>query len=719
MRRQLVLRKRGRVADIWPILPGSERPPENWQGWPEGKEFAVVLTHDVEGPAGLKKCVPLMKLEQELGFRSSFNFIPEGSYRVPVELRQELGRNGFEVGLHDLKHDGHLFESRSHFLRSVKPINGYLKEWGAVGFRSGFMLHELDWLHALNIRYDLSTFDSDPFEPQPEGRNTIFPFWMPRETSEQAGGDGYVELPYTLPQDSTLFLFLREPTNEIWHRKLGWIARHGGMALVNVHPDYIQFESEPPSSRTYPVAHYRQFLEHLRDCFGTTFWQPLPRQMAEWVASMEPRPLLQTRKRIAMVTHSYYKSDNRVTRYAEALAARGDQVEVFALRRSPELPDEEVVEGVKLFRIQDRFDKTERTKLSYLWPLLTFLGRAAKRLAGRHTIQPYDLLHIHNVPDFMVFAGLFPKLTGARVILDIHDIVPEFFASKFGMESGDLTVALLRGMERVSAMAADHVIIANDLWRDKYAARTRTDGRCTAFINHVDSRIFAPRAQTRHDDRLIVLFPGGLQWHQGVDIAIRAFEKVSAAIPSAEFHIYGDGNVREALIDLTKYLGLEERVLFFKPRTIREIAAVMADADLGVVPKRADSFGDEAYSTKIMEFMSVGVPVIVSSTKVDRHYFDDSIVRFFPSGDVEALAGAIIELLQDSALRRELAGRAMEYVAEHCWEKRKPDYLNLIDSLTGELAPAQNASAIEADTAGERVALRNAASIPASKEAGG
>ncbi len=154
-------------------------PPEGWPGWPDGKKFAFVLTHDVEGPDGLAKCRQLMQLEKELGFRSSFNFIPEGEYAVSRELRGELAQNGFEVGVHDLHHDGMLYRSREDFSENARWINHYLKEWGAVGFRSGFMLRNLDWLHELNIQYDASTFDTDPFEPQPDGAGTIFPFWVP------------------------------------------------------------------------------------------------------------------------------------------------------------------------------------------------------------------------------------------------------------------------------------------------------------------------------------------------------------------------------------------------------------------------------------------------------------------------------------------------------------------------------------------------------------
>jgi glycosyltransferase involved in cell wall biosynthesis len=162
---------------------------------------------------------------------------------------------------------------------------------------------------------------------------------------------------------------------------------------------------------------------------------------------------------------------------------------------------------------------------------------------------------------------------------------------------------------------------------------------------------------------------------------LRAFHKISGQMPEAEFHIYGDGNMKQSLMDLSRELGVEGKVRFFNPIPVREIAEVMANADLGVVPKRADSFGNEAYSTKIMEFMSLGIPVIVSNTKIDRYYFNDSVVRFFTSGNDEALAEAMLEMIGNPELRRQLAARAFAYAAENSWEKRKIDYLDLVDEL--------------------------------------
>ncbi len=280
-----------RNAATWPIDHAAAAKPADWQGWPHGKQFALVLTHDVESEAGLRNVRKLAELEMERDFRSSFNFIPEGTYDDPVELREWLFERDFEVGVHDLYHDGHLYKSREGFSQKARIINQYLNKWNAVGFRSGFMLRQLDWLHELDVLYDASTFDTDPFEPQPVGSHTIFPF----QVKPPAGtdGQGYVELSYSLPQDSTLFLLLRETTPEIWKRKLDWIASHGGLALVNIHPDYIDFSGNGRSGSTYPVGMLTGFLDHVKNSFGDSYWNPVARELAAWFKELpQPTPAL-------------------------------------------------------------------------------------------------------------------------------------------------------------------------------------------------------------------------------------------------------------------------------------------------------------------------------------------------------------------------------------------------------------------------------------------
>jgi hypothetical protein len=280
LRRQRAVGIRERNAATWPINSAAATTPEGWQGWPGGKRFAIVLTHDVESGEGLAKVRKLAELEQSCGLRSSFNFIPQGGYGVPGELRTWLAERDFEVGVHDLYHDGKLYHSRSGFREKAAHINRHLREWGAVGFRSGFMLRQLDWLHDLDAEYDASTFDTDPFEPQPDGCRTIFPFFVPDR--DRPAGAGYVELPYTLPQDSTLYLLLGERSPEIWLRKLDWIAEHGGLALVNIHPDYIDFNRSDFAHFRYPVSLVSELLNYVNSRYAGQFWNPLPKELAAW-----------------------------------------------------------------------------------------------------------------------------------------------------------------------------------------------------------------------------------------------------------------------------------------------------------------------------------------------------------------------------------------------------------------------------------------------------
>jgi glycosyltransferase involved in cell wall biosynthesis len=201
------------------------------------------------------------------------------------------------------------------------------------------------------------------------------------------------------------------------------------------------------------------------------------------------------------------------------------------------------------------------------------------------------------------------------------------------------------------------------------------------MVNVPDRSIFSRRGRTRQHGKFVILYPGTLNWHQGLDVAIRAFSLIKEAVPETEFHIYGEGPYQESLVQLIRELDLQQRVVMQGFVSSREIARIMENADLAVVPKRKDGFGNEAFSTKIMEFMAMGVPVIVSDTQVDRYYFNDAIVKFFRSGDEHDLAAAMLELIKNPTLRAHLVQAASEFVQRNDWNRMKVDYLNLVDSL--------------------------------------
>lgn len=275
IRRQIVRQKEKRYRHIWPIDPKSATPPKNWKGWPENKKFALVLSHDVDFQKGHDGVVKLMDIEDKLGFKSSFNFVPE-RYKVSKDLIETVKNRGFQVCVHGLKHDGKLFSCRKEFNRRAKKINRYLKDWGAIGFTSPSMHHNLEWMHILNILHSTSTFDTDPFEPQPDSIRTIYPFLV--RNSRQING-GFLELPYTLPQDHLLYVIMRQKNIDIWKKKISWIAEKGGMALLNTHSDYMCFDNSKLAQEEYPVQIYIDFLQHLKNDYEGQYWHCLPRDV--------------------------------------------------------------------------------------------------------------------------------------------------------------------------------------------------------------------------------------------------------------------------------------------------------------------------------------------------------------------------------------------------------------------------------------------------------
>jgi predicted glycosyltransferase len=277
VRRAIATRKKRAAAGVWPIDPGAAKPPSGWPGWPGNKRFALVLHHDVDSLKGLERSLRLMELERRMGYKSSFNFVPE-DYPTPLHLIQAIASAGFEVGVHGLRHDGKLFRRPGEFCAKVPRIDRYLKKWKAVGFTSPSMLRKLSWIAELDIEHSCSTFDTDPFEPQSEGVGTIFPFVAANESGTRA----YIEIPYTLPQDHGLFIILRENSIDIWKRKVDWIVENGGMVTLNSHPDYMAFDSADPGPEEYPVTRYIELLDYIQARYAGQYWHALPRDMARF-----------------------------------------------------------------------------------------------------------------------------------------------------------------------------------------------------------------------------------------------------------------------------------------------------------------------------------------------------------------------------------------------------------------------------------------------------
>lgn len=229
--------------------------------WPDDFRMSVSLTHDVETHIGFGLIDKLAKIEEGFGLRSAWNIIPH-KYKVDHGLLNDLKQRGHEIGVHGYNHDGRLFESRRVFDRRTVPINEAIKAYGSTGFRAPMVHRNLDWLQAIEVDYDASTFDIDPFQAMPGGVGGVWPFMAGK----------LVELPYTLPQDHTLLVSLGETTPDIWIKKFEWLRLVSGMAMLVTHPDYLDTPAR--------LDVYRRFLEYVAE--QTDAWKVLPEEIANW-----------------------------------------------------------------------------------------------------------------------------------------------------------------------------------------------------------------------------------------------------------------------------------------------------------------------------------------------------------------------------------------------------------------------------------------------------
>jgi glycosyltransferase involved in cell wall biosynthesis len=697
-RRFLAQIQRRLYSDTWPINPTAGSPPVGWPGWPEGKQFAFVITHDVEGTIGLAKTLQLAALEKQLGFRSSFNFIPEGEYQSAPGLHAELADQGFEVGVHDLRHDGKIYWRRDNFSETARAINGYLKDWKAAGFRAGFMLHDRDCLNSLEIEYDASTFDTDPFEPQPEGVHTIFPYWVSRPQ-----GGGYVELPYTLAQDSTMYLVLLEKNSDLWKRKLAWIVKQGGMALVNVHPDYLAFSKKDQQPASYPSEIYQEFLQHVGQTYRGQYWNPLPRELASWYRenclasptkskgeqvaanAVSEKPL--TRKRAAVVLYSYYANDPRPRRETEALAQAGMEVDVICLRQNGEEPRHEVLHGVNIYRIP--LKRRRAGKLTYVLQYVSFLTSSFLLLTWWRLRRRYQLVHVHNMPDFLVFSALLPKLLGARVILDLHDPMPELLVTIFGLGEKSFGVRLLKFMEKWSIRFADHILTVNQACKDIFSARSCAPEKIQVLMNVPDERVFKYRSCHDYPEReanrpFVVMYHGSIVERNGLDIAVAAVRLLRSKVPTAELWIYGAGTpFLEKVLAEVAASGLQAGVRHLGQKTQAEIVQAIHACDVGVIPNRNNAFTEINTPTRIFEYLALGKPVISPRAKGVTDYFGPEDMLYFELGEVTELARQLEFVYREPAAARAITARGQAVYQRESWSQARGKFIGRVAELLG------------------------------------
>lgn len=386
---------------------------------------------------------------------------------------------------------------------------------------------------------------------------------------------------------------------------------------------------------------------------------------------------------ILMIAYTNYRRDPRVRREAEALVEAGHAV-TFLARRQPGEPDRETLSGVHVVKLPGLAHK-RTTMTGYLIDYAVFFLLSMLHVLPRP--RGYQLIHVNNMPDFLVFAVWLPRLLGTPVIHDVHDLMPELYQEKFTSGERHWLVRVLKAQERWAGRFASAVLTVEERLKDILSHRGVPRERIHVLMNLPDQRIFGPRERGAGakpaGSPFVMVYHGTLARRLGLDIAIRAVARARQDITRLEFRIIGAGEERPALIALRDELGLQDLVTFsdgFVP--VEQIPALIGDADVGVVPLRQSSGTDVMLPTKLLEYVGIGVACIVPKTGTICRYFNEEMVEFFEAENVDSLAAAMVRLYRDPQRRASLANEATaRFGSIYCWSEHRKVYTSLVTRL--------------------------------------
>jgi glycosyltransferase involved in cell wall biosynthesis len=391
--------------------------------------------------------------------------------------------------------------------------------------------------------------------------------------------------------------------------------------------------------------------------------------------------------KICMIVHQYYYRDPRVRRYAEALADLGVKVDIIC-PRDPDQPPTSQRDAIRVVSIP--LSRGYRQRGNYLFEYALAFVLFTIWLLGLYLKNRYQVIHVNNVPDFLVFAGLIPKMFGAKLILDIHDPMPEFYASKYQSKSDSKAIRLIRVEERLSTWLAHAVITANANFKNNLIKRGTPASKITVVQNLPDPKVFnRNKYRERHEgikEHFTLIYPGTIAPRYGLDVAIHALPLLVTKIPQLCLLIIGPsvGYVAE-LVKLAEELGVSSFVRFEPTIPVEEVPLRIIAADVGIYPALRNAHTNIAMPTKVLEYAAMGIPIISSRLQVLEDLFSDSAIMFFEPGNVSEFARCVLELHTHPTRRDELVRNADSiFVRTHSWKNELSAYLNVLNQLLSQ-----------------------------------
>jgi glycosyltransferase involved in cell wall biosynthesis len=385
-------------------------------------------------------------------------------------------------------------------------------------------------------------------------------------------------------------------------------------------------------------------------------------------------------KNVCLIVQHPYPKDIRVRKEAMALLSHGHTVSLIALRDRGE-PKEEIVEGVNVYRIA--IEKRRSGIGRYLFEYVAFFALSFLKLNMLDLKEKFDVVHINTLPDFLVFSALIQKMMGRKIVLDMHEIMPEFFMSKFGVGFEHPMVRLLLFVEKISLKFADEVVTINEPIKRIFQTRAIPNKSITVVMNTVSASTVKSNGKRTHKGFNCV-YHGTLTDLYGLDTAIEGFSKVGRKFPDLIFHIIGDGPSLPQLKQLTEQLNLQQSVVFHGEMAYDKLIDLLAEMDLGILASRKDVFLNLSFSNKLAEYIYLKIPVVSSDLDATKYYFNDNHILFFKAGDADDLGNKVEFAYLNKERIHTIAELAYEHSKDFDWDVMAKQYLEVIESDPGQ-----------------------------------
>lgn len=381
--------------------------------------------------------------------------------------------------------------------------------------------------------------------------------------------------------------------------------------------------------------------------------------------------------RIAMIGYTLYPDDPRVRRAAEALVESGHKVDVFAVAHE----QTKARSGHGSLRVHlVRMRRQQSGAARYVFEYGAFFTWAFARVSVLHVRRRYDVVYVHNMPNFLVFAGLLPKIGGAKIVLDVHDPAAELLACIRGRDLPSWLRRLANAEEQLSMSFSDALITVNESMRRRLTAMSRRP--VAVVMNLPDSALFTPVDTSRSEERQDwLVYSGSIAHRNGLDLVVRALSLLAGEFPSLRFRIIGEGPAVEPVMRLARNLGVADRVDFLGFASHDKIPSLVSGAAAGISPQREGTFGSLVFSMKVAEYVALELPVICSGIATMRYYFSDDELSFFEPGSAEDLARSIREILVDPAAAQERAVRSLIRLGKLDWPAQKETLVATVEAI--------------------------------------